>query len=1057
MTIRVAMLPHVDNLGGESGMNAVIRAYFRYLPDYGIELVPMGSLDFDLRVVHAGATGDDCDICTLHGVYWTNDYKASGKEYSTNADIVAALRVAKQVTVPSEWVAETIRRDMRFNPHVIGHGIDADEWTPREHKEYVLWNKNRNMDVCDPTPMVLLAQEANSVNFVTTFVPPAYNANLQNIHLIGLQPHDKMKKLVEEAGVYLSTTKETFGIGVLEAMAAAVPVLGVDWGGNSELIQHGVTGYLAQPNNIEDLLAGLRYCMENRPILGSNAREIAKQYTWSLAAEKVANVYRLAMEPIPYAGLVSVVIPCYDYADELVRAVHSVLEQTRPALEIIIVDDGSRDNTMDIGTGLANKHPEVKYIRQDNAGVAVARNTGIATAVGEYIVCIDADDKIKPQFIEACSAELDNDRSLGIAYTGIWGIKADGKEGLTAWPGDCDYNAQVTYRSKDNARGMNQIPTCCMFRRQAWVRTGGYKSRYAPLGAGSEDADFWTRVMSIGYGAKKVTNAGLFVYSLQTGLISGNKEQYSQDLLEPPWLQLHPWAKDHKHLLASHATPINKRPSHPVRQYDQPVVSIIIPVGEGHEKEVYNALDTVEGQTFRKWEAIVVWDSPHEPDLVAYPYVRLIRTEGHRGAGFARNRGVEVARGGFVVFLDADDQLAPEFLDKTLSVFRETNAIVYTDYINSVVTTAEDLSVNFKPNEILGYNERTNIALISGHSADYDCERAQKQPSKDFFHWCLITCLIPKAWHEAIGGFDESMTSFEDVLYHWEMARSHCYIRLPEQLINYKLWTGKRREIANLDTAEGLVVAKQMIQYSQQVLKEIPTMAKCASCGGGRSAAPRINVVNEATYQDAKARETGRMQDDDYVMCEYLHPSKGNHAVQGAATKIKYNYRSGGEQFLVHHKDIAAQPHFFKPVVQSMQEVEISSTPDKLMPPPPVDILPFVSEVQVPSQPKPPPSPTPLDLDIVTDIQPDTASSDTIGSDIASLPGITSQIAEQLLAIGCKTKKDLYELDMNRLLKIKGIGLVRAEAIMQGLRTEFEIPEIVERDRTTEDGSEMPS
>jgi hypothetical protein len=217
-------------------------------------------------------------------------------------------------------------------------------------------------------------------------------------------------------------------------------------------------------------------------------------------------------------------------------------------------------------------------------------------------------------------------------------VQPNGKTAVSDWPHAFDPDRHF-------ARA-NQIPTACLFRREAWERVGGYRQRYAPGGAGSEDADFWTRILSAGYGAIQATDAPLFLYSVGTGYVSGNKDYHEVD-----WLSLHPHAKDGQHPFASVATP--KQFSHPVRQYDKPLISVVIPVGPGHKKQVVNALDSLESQTLRKWEAIIVDDTgqPDEPwsfdgvtdVLKAYPYVRMVTTDGKKGAGF-RVTAVDIAR-----------------------------------------------------------------------------------------------------------------------------------------------------------------------------------------------------------------------------------------------------------------------------------------------------------------------------------------------------------------------------------------------------------------------------
>jgi Predicted glycosyltransferases len=86
---------------------------------------------------------------------------------------------------------------------------------------------------------------------------------------------------------------------------------------------------------------------------------------------------------------VSVIIPTYNRAELICEAINSVLTQTYNDFELIVVDDGSTDNTSDLLAGYANR---IKYIKQDNAGVSAARNAGISLSKGEYIAFLDSDD-----------------------------------------------------------------------------------------------------------------------------------------------------------------------------------------------------------------------------------------------------------------------------------------------------------------------------------------------------------------------------------------------------------------------------------------------------------------------------------------------------------------------------------------------------------------------------------------------------------------------------------------------------------------------------------------
>jgi glycosyltransferase involved in cell wall biosynthesis len=90
--------------------------------------------------------------------------------------------------------------------------------------------------------------------------------------------------------------------------------------------------------------------------------------------------------------LVSVVVPCYDVAAFLEAAVHRLLRQTHEDLEIVLVDDGSKDGTGDLVRELAQRHPRVVGLSQPNAGVAAARETAVRAARGEHVWFVDADD-----------------------------------------------------------------------------------------------------------------------------------------------------------------------------------------------------------------------------------------------------------------------------------------------------------------------------------------------------------------------------------------------------------------------------------------------------------------------------------------------------------------------------------------------------------------------------------------------------------------------------------------------------------------------------------------
>jgi glycosyltransferase involved in cell wall biosynthesis len=121
---------------------------------------------------------------------------------------------------------------------------------------------------------------------------------------------------------------------------------------------------------------------------------------------------------------VSVIVPTYNRADVLRESVASALQQTRPPAEIIIVDDGSTDDTAAVCRYL----PEaVRYIRQENAGVSAARNRGIREANGEWLAFLDSDDVWEPGKLEVQLAMLEGNPSADWCATGCTVVDGEGK------------------------------------------------------------------------------------------------------------------------------------------------------------------------------------------------------------------------------------------------------------------------------------------------------------------------------------------------------------------------------------------------------------------------------------------------------------------------------------------------------------------------------------------------------------------------------------------------------------------------------------------------------
>lgn len=876
--MRVWMSPTPSQALNDSSnsIHQIVLKLQKHLRAFDVELVenPDGA---DLRVGHAGqGSQQPMDVAHIHGLYPTAQFGQELWWLGANISVINNIRTAKAVTVPSEWVGDILRRDMHLNPRVIGWAIDPEEWQPGNNQGYVLWNKTRVDSVCDPKPMLELAQKAHDTLFLTTF-----GSGTPNVRAIGRQTYEVMRGHIRSASVYLATTKETFGIGILEAMACGIPVLGFRWGGITDIVEHGVTGFLAEPGDIQGLKTGLEYCKKHREVLGQNARAKALTYTWDKVAQSFANLYREVLAPA--SGIkVSVVIPCHNYGRFVGEALQSVFnQQTSFRFQVELILDRCSDNSRVVADEWHRRfldHPKAKLVFEetDYGNPADARNYGIQQGHSDYITCLDADDRLNsPNFLQTLAEALDADRTLGIAFTGIQMMDAAGNLGnKSGWPNGFDFNQQLQRH--------NQVPTCNLFRREAWVRAGGYRNYNCP----AEDADLWTRICALGYRAQHVVDDGWFAYRLHNNSLS--TEVRTGKRREPDWLQYHPYAKDGLHPFASAAKPEYQRPSHPVRNYDTPEIAVIIPIGyPEHVPLLVRAIDSVEGQTFRNWECIVVNDTGRELDIRQSPFVRVVPMRSQKGAGAARNAGAEAATAPYLTFLDADDYLEPRFMEETLRAFKRTGRYVYTDWMS--VSKAGDLEQHQTPD--YSFAEVFNRSSIHA-----------------------VNVLIPRAIFEAIGGFDTDMQAWEDVDFFMKLAvKGFCGVRVPLPLFTYQYPTGRRRELGETIKEDLKTLLRE--RYGAYMRGE-----KMCQCDVPVKPSPN---------------GTADLPAEDIVKVEYVKGPLASAPLKGRSGR-DYGSRAQGEVFYVFKADVEDERF------RVYQEFAIPAA-QTVLPPPPMRVLEMVS------------------------------------------------------------------------------------------------------------------
>lgn len=181
--------------------------------------------------------------------------------------------------------------------------------------------------------------------------------------------------------------------------------------------------------------------------------------------------------------LVSIIVPAYNAAKYIEETINSALQSSYSPIEIIIVNDGSIDNTREEVLTLREKHPEtIKYIEQSNSGVAVARNIAIQCANGKYILPLDADDLIDKDYIKKAVEVLENSPEVKVVYGGAKYFGA--KKGVWKLP---KFSLSLLARR-------NIIYVSGIYRKEDFLKTDGYCAEIE----GMEDWDFWISMLKTG-------------------------------------------------------------------------------------------------------------------------------------------------------------------------------------------------------------------------------------------------------------------------------------------------------------------------------------------------------------------------------------------------------------------------------------------------------------------------------------------------------------------------------------------------------------------------------
>ena len=180
----------------------------------------------------------------------------------------------------------------------------------------------------------------------------------------------------------------------------------------------------------------------------------------------------------------AIIIPSFNAAPWLRTTLQSALRQTRPAAEIIVIDDGSSDETAEVCAPFLK---QIRYVRQENGGVSSARNCGAQLTQSEWLLFLDADDELFPHAAEALVGAAHRD-GCGVAYGRVLVRgRTPAETHLHGHPSAAGAAPHPAW--KNFKRSVLTTPGATVVRRDIFEKTGGFVSGYEPM----EDRDLWLK------------------------------------------------------------------------------------------------------------------------------------------------------------------------------------------------------------------------------------------------------------------------------------------------------------------------------------------------------------------------------------------------------------------------------------------------------------------------------------------------------------------------------------------------------------------------------------
>jgi colanic acid/amylovoran biosynthesis glycosyltransferase len=309
----------------------------------------------------------------------------------------------------------------------------------------------------------------------------------EHVRLLGQCSQGEVVRQLQQADAFfLPSQAEASPVCLLEAQACGLPVVTTRVGGTAELIEHGVTGYCVEVNDVDTacnrLLELVREPAKSMSMGDRGRRFILDNHDFRKCMRQLREMYRTSPSP-----RVTIIIPTHNRSTLIGRGIESVLSQSYQDFELIIIDDGSDDDTESVVQHYVDQNPgTIHYVYIPWGGASVARNKGVELAQGEYIAFLDSDDYWHPDKLVKQVAFLDAHPHVGFVHTRCQIQLTDAYAPVNMVPvSDIPAND-----SDDYLRGDRTISMTVMIRREIILQSRGFDETFLT----TQDTELWTRL-----------------------------------------------------------------------------------------------------------------------------------------------------------------------------------------------------------------------------------------------------------------------------------------------------------------------------------------------------------------------------------------------------------------------------------------------------------------------------------------------------------------------------------------------------------------------------------